>query len=74
MRYKDDEPIECEICGKTIYAGDYYYYSDRRCFCNMECVAEHLLAKYHESIQEEYLMTAKDKETEHGDISYEQHY
>jgi len=66
MRFEDDEPVECEQCGRMIYAGDYALVWNNKYYCSEDCVKD---AMYEDAdVSTHYVMTAVDKEEEYGDM------
>ena len=70
MRFEDDKPLECEYCGRMIYAGDYARVWNNKYYCSTECVKE---AMYEDAdVSTHYVMTAEEKEAEYGDMQYDE--
>lgn len=71
IKFKDDEPITCDVCGEVIYApSTYYEYNDSNC-CSHECVGALMCENHADEIIEHELLTAEDHEAIYGDMEYD---
>lgn len=65
--FENDEPLTCEACNSTIYAGDDYLVLKAKgkkytcCSCE-DCMARILLDLYEDDFEDRHLNTKEEKE------------
>jgi len=71
MRFKDDKPVECCICGELVFPGEDYYLYDGDSFCSYKCVGEQLVEDFGDKIKEVHVYTKEEHESIYGDMQYD---
>lgn len=72
MKFKDDNPVECALCGNMVYAPECVYVWNDKSYCCEDCVKEAMYDVNSIDIDIVWLKTAEEKEAEYGDMKYDE--
>ena len=73
LRFSDSEPLECEVCGSTIYAGDdyqIYRHEEKKYICcdSDDCMKNLLFDLYEDDFEETHLNTKEENQEKYFEM------